>query len=433
MRDDNREYRKLFVGVDTEIQKEDGSKIVPINFDNAATTPAFKLVKGNVIKYMETYGSIGRGSGLKSIETTATYEFSRNVVLDFFNVKDDGEYTVIYVKNTTEGINLLANILIDNKEEKVLATRMEHHANDLPWRNVAQMMYLETDEDGKLNYDNLDNIIKENNIKVVTITAASNVTGYINPINKIAKIAHENGAMIVVDAAQIIAHSKIEISPIIENESIDFLVFSGHKMYSPMGTGVIIARKSLIKNKKPFLRGGGAVNIVFDNEEYWGEIPEKYEAGTPNFFGVVGIVSSIIQLKELGMENIGRYEDALKKYLFAGVRDIKNIREYGCRDCENRLSLLSINADGKDHRTVAKELSDIRGIAVRSGCFCAHSYVKRLLGLKDQDTKKYLYDENLERPGLVRISLGLYNSIDEIDEFLNVLEDISESKNKIIY
>ena len=431
MSDDNREYRKLFVGVDTEFERENGTKIVPINFDNAATTPAFKLVKENVIKYMETYGSIGRGSGLKSIETTATYEFSRNIVLDFFSVKESDEYTVIYVKNTTEGINLLANILIDNKEEKVLATRMEHHANDLPWRNVAQMMYLETDKEGKLNYDNLDNIIKDNNIKVITITAASNVTGYINPINKIARIAHENGAIIVVDAAQIIAHSRIDLSPMIENESIDFLVFSGHKMYSPMGAGVIIARKSLVENKKPFLRGGGAVNIVFDNEEYWGDVPQKYEAGTPNFFGSVGIVSSIIQLKELGMENIENYEEKLKKHLFQGVRDIKNITEYGCREYENRLSLLSINVDGKDHRTVAKELSDIRGIAVRDGCFCAHSYVKRLLGLKDQDTKKYLYDESLERPGLVRISLGLYNSINEIDEFLNVLEDIS--KNKIIY
>ena len=433
MRDDNREYRKLFVGIDTEIERENGTKIVPINFDNAATTPPFKIVKENVIKYMDTYGSIGRGSGIKSIETTATYEFSRDVVLDFFNIKESNEYTVIYVKNTTEGINLLANILIDSKEEKVLATRMEHHANDLPWRNVAQMMYLETDKDGKLNYDNLGTTIKKNNIKIVTITAASNVTGYINPINKIAKIAHENGAMIVVDAAQIIAHSKINITSIIEEESIDFLVFSGHKMYSPMGVGVVVARKSLIENKNPFLRGGGAVNIVFDKEEYWGDIPSIYEAGTPNFFGVVGIVSSIIQLNELGMKNIENHEKILKEYLFNGVRDIKNIIEYGCKDCENRLSLLSINVKGKDHRLVAKELSDIREIAVRDGCFCAHSYVKRLLGLKDQDTKKYLYDESLERPGLVRISLGLYNSIDEIDEFLNVIEHISESKNKIIY
>ncbi|MGL4451958.1 MAG: aminotransferase class V-fold PLP-dependent enzyme [Sarcina sp.] len=431
MKDDNRGYRELFVGVDYEVETSTGKKIIPINFDNAATTPALKIVKDNIDTYLNMYGSIGRGAGIKSLETTEIYEFSREAVLDFFDLKESDNYTVIYVKNTTEGINLLASSLISSKKEEILCTRMEHHANDLPWRNNGEVLYLETDKDGKLIIDNLEYLLKKNNIKVIAITGASNVTGYTNPINEIAAIAHKYGAIIVVDAAQLVAHKKINILGEKENEYLDFIVFSGHKMYAPFGAGVIIGKKDIINDKKPFLRGGGAVDIVFDKEEYWGHIPYCYEAGTPNYFGVIGIISAMAQLKELGFENIEIYEEKMRKYLFEEVRKIPNIIEYGCGECDNRLSLLSINLENKDHATVARELSYLREIAVRDGCFCAHSYVKRLLGLSDQETKKYLYDPLLQRPGLVRISLGLYNNINEINEFLSVLEHIA--KNKIIY
>lgn len=431
MRNDNGKYRKLFAGVDYEVDRFDGQKIVPINFDNAATTPALKIVQDNMNKSLNTYGSIGRGTGAKSIETTEIYEASRNVVLDFFNIDSSDDYTVIYVKSTTEGINLLANILISSKSEKVLTSRMEHHANDLPWRSVGDVLYVDTDSEGKLMIDDIETILQKEEIKVVTITAASNVTGYINPINKIAALAHKYGALIVVDAAQIIAHSRINIVSENKDENIDFVVFSGHKMYAPMGTGVIVGKKSLLEKAPPFLRGGGAINIVFDSEEYWGGLPQRYEAGTPNFLGVVAVMSSMLKLKEIGMENVEKYEETLKVYLYEEIKKIDGIIQYGCLDCENRLSLLSVNLKDKDHVTVARELSYLREIAVRSGCFCAHCYVKRMLGLPDQSTKKYLYDESLQRPGLVRVSLGLYNDLHEIDEFLTVLEYIS--KNKIIY
>ena len=432
MKDDKKEYRELFVGVDYEIEKSDGKKIVPINFDNAATTPALKVVKENINTHLNMYGSIGRGAGIKSLETTKIYENSRKTVLDFFNLKESDNYTVIYVKNTTEGMNLLASALIDSKKDKVLCTRMEHHANDLPWRKNAQVLYLETDKEGKLIFDNLEDILKSNNIKVVTITGASNVTGYTNPINKVAKIAHKYGAIIVVDAAQLVAHKKINILGENDDEYLDFIVFSGHKMYAPFGSGVIVGRKDILKDKNPFLRGGGAIDIVFDREVYWDKVPKCYEAGTPNYFGVIGIISAMKKLKEIGLDNIEIYENQMRNYLFKEIDKIPNIIKYGGADCDNRISLLSINLKNKDHATVAKELSELREIAVRDGCFCAHCYVKRLLGLADQETKKYLYNPSLARPGLVRISLGLYNNIDEIDEFLNVLDYIAKNNN-IIY
>ncbi|MGL5765210.1 MAG: aminotransferase class V-fold PLP-dependent enzyme [Sarcina sp.] len=423
MMDKHSNFRELFIGVDEKILDTKGEEIIPINFDNAATTPAFSIVKENIDKYIKIYGSIGRGKGLKSIETTENYEECRNIILDFFGI-DKEEYTVIFVKNTTEGINLLANVLVDSKKDKILTTRMEHHANDLPWRANGEVLYLETNKDGVLILDNLENLLKSNNIKLVAITAASNVTGYVNEIERVTKIAHKYGVNVVLDAAQIIAHRKLEFRSD-SDSSLDFVVFSGHKMYAPFGSGVIVAKKELLKNKRPYIRGGGAIDIVFDEEEYWGEIPYIYEAGTPNYFGALAIASAMMKINEIGFDEIKNHEKMLKDYLYENISNIPGIIIYGNDISVDRLGICSFNLKNKDHAVVAKELSYLREIAIRDGCFCAHSYVKRLLGLADQDTKKYLYNQALERPGLVRVSFGLYNDISEIQEFLNCLEYIA--------
>lgn len=423
MRDDINDYRSLFVGVDQKIIMNNGNEIIPINFDNAATTPALRQVKMSVIKHLDFYGSIGRGKGIKSCECTEFYENSRDVILKFFGVNDRNKYTVLYVKNTTEGINVLANALIE-KGDKVISTRMEHHANDLPWRDKAQIIYLEVDSNGKLLIDDLEAKLIGNNIKVVTVTAASNVTGYVNPINKIAEIAHKYGAIIVVDAAQLVAHRGINILGDIDDACIDFLVFSAHKMYAPFGSGAIIARKDLLEGKTALIKGGGAVNLVFDKEIYWEKIPELYEAGTPNFIGVVALVESIKVLSKIGFEKIDRHEILLRDYIEKNIKDIKSIKQYGDLDNQDRLGIICLSVKDIYHEDLAKKLSDIRAIAVRQGAFCAHPYVNRLLGLTDQDLKKYIENPELKRPGMVRLSFGLYNNIYEIDEFLNCLEYI---------
>ncbi|MGL4740419.1 MAG: aminotransferase class V-fold PLP-dependent enzyme [Sarcina sp.] len=429
MRDEYLDFKELFIGINEKILDIRGEEIIPINFDNAATTPAFSIVKENIDKYIKNYGSIGRGKGLKSIETTENYEECRNIILDFFEI-DKEEYTVIFVKNTTEGINLLANVLIDSDKDKILTSRMEHHANDLPWRASGEVLYLETDKNGVLILDNFENLLRSNQIKLVAITAASNVTGYVNDIDKITKIAHKYGAYVVLDAAQIVAHRKLEIKK--KEDSIDFVVFSGHKMYAPFGSGVVIAKKKLLQNKRPYIRGGGAIDIVFDQEEYWGDIPHIYEAGTPNYFGALAIVSAMMKITEIGFTSIENHEKKLKNYLYDNISDIPGIIVYANDTNIDRLGICSFNLKNKDHAIVAKELSYLREIAVRDGCFCAHSYVKRLLGLADQDTKKYLYNPRLERPGLVRVSFGLYNSISEIQEFLDCLDYIATHDN-ILY
>ena len=420
----NRNYRELFNGIEETIQLADGREICPINFDNAATTPPLKKVDEFIYDNILMYGSVGRG-GHKSSYCTRAYEISREEVLRFFGLDLNEDYEVIYVKNTTEGINLLANNLCENRQTKILATRMEHHANDLPWRYLAQPYYCEINlKDGRLHLEQVEERLKkaQGTIKYVTVTAASNVTGYINPIHEIARIVHQYGAKLIVDGAQLVAHRAVDIKGKCQEEAIDFLVFSGHKMYAPFGSGVIIATKEILEQCPPFLKGGGAVSFVLDNDVYYKSTPYKEEAGTPNFLGVMSIIAAMTVLKEVGFEAIQFHEDLLRNRLISGLRQISKVTLYGDPLEQNRVGVVPFNIQGIPADTVGQLLQDKRGIATRTGCFCAQPYVMRLLGIDNEARYAYLMNPKLEKPGMVRASFGLYNTEEEVDEFLNVIE-----------
>lgn len=420
------DFRDLFVGIDDYVPLKNGAKVIPINFDNGATTPAFKVVQYYVDEYLKCYGSIGRGSGIKCHKCTEFYENSRNIILDFFNIKNKDKYAVIYVKNTTEGINLLANVLVESNEDYVLTTKMEHHANDLPWRNVANMIYVDVTDGGEICIDDIETqLIKANGkIKFVTIIGASNVTGFINPINKIASIAHSYGAKIIVDAAQLVAHEPIKVEGFKEDDFIDFLVFSAHKIYAPFGTGVIVGLKKDLNDKEPMIKGGGAVDMVFDKDIYWHEVPIRFEAGTPNFLGVVALVAALKMIEKIGFSKIMLHECNLKDYFLKEIVKIPKVINYGSSKVTNRLCVLAFNVEGIYHEDLANKLADEGAIALRQGCFCAQPYTKRLLGLSDEETYKYIKDSSIPRPGMVRASLAMYNDFKEIDVFLNLVENI---------
>lgn len=417
------DYRHMFDGVDLTIKLADGAYVTPICFDNGATTPPLKCVDKEIFKHMQMYGSIGRGKGPKSEYSTRVYEKCRDYVKEFFNLANDDNYTVIFTKNTTEGMNLLANTLLNSKYDKVITTRMEHHANDLPWRYNSNLIYIEVDEEGKLKVEDIEKELINNNgeVKLVTVTGASNVTGYVNPINEIAKIAHKYGAKIVVDAAQLAAHRDINMKGTGNDDAIDYLALSGHKMYAPYGSGVVIGLKEGLENKEPFLKGGGAVDLVFDYDIYWSDLPSKFEAGTPNYLGVIALYTAMNKLKEIGLENVKQHEDILKNRLINGLEDIDRVVLYGDSSCKERLGVISFNVDGINFDSVADKLSYIRGIAVRQGAFCAHTYVRRLLGISDSDAKALL-NRDCKAAGMVRASFGLYNTCEEVDEFLNTME-----------
>lgn len=419
--------RNLLIGLDRKVPILGGHEIIPINFDNAATTPVFKRVMSRMLEISEYYGSIGRGMGQKSEYSTKVYNECREYILKFFNAPND-RYTAIFVNNTTEGINRLSNMLIRNKNDIVITTRMEHHSNDLPWRGKCKLDYIEVDDLGRLMINELEDKLESynGNVKYVSVTAASNVTGYVNDIYKIAKIVHKYGAKLIVDGAQIVAHKKVKMVDSDLNESIDFLVFSAHKMYAPFGSGAIVGLKGTFKEVESDFKGGGTVNTVLDYEEVYLDPPDKQEAGSPNFFGAVALVEAMKQLREIGYDEIDSNEHALLKRAVDGMKSIPKVREYGDSvNIGDRLGIVVFNVEGVYHAEVARALAKLRGIAVRQGAFCAHPYVKRLLNLTDEEAAKHLTDPMYKMPGMIRASFGIYNSVDEVDIFLNTLELIS--------
>lgn len=415
------DIRKMFIGLDAKVTVKGKGKIIPINFDNAATTPVLKKVMKYILEVSEYYSSIARGDGQKSQYCSDLYEEARLYLLDFFKAPKD-KYTAIFVNNTTEGINKLSNILIDNKEDIVIVTRMEHHSNDLPWRGKCDLKYVEVDELGRIRYEQLSELFNKypNKIKYVSITGASNVSGYINDIRRIAKLVHENGAKLIVDGAQLVPHREVFIKGN-SNDSIDFLVFSAHKIYAPFGSGAIIGLKDELNKNPPDIKGGGTVEMVLDNREVWLDTPEKNEAGSPNFFGAIALVKALQEIKKIGFDIIEENEKVLFANLVKGMKCFNRVKLYGDNEnIEDRVGILIFNINGMKYEEVGENLANIRAIAVRQGGFCAHTYTRRMLGIKDDEIEEYIKKNGM--PGMVRASLGVYNSQKEVDIFLETIE-----------
>ena len=424
-------YRDLFEGIEDKIQLKDGRYITPINFDNGATTPPLKSVIKIIEDNIKNYGPIARGVGFKGDYCTKIFNNTRETILKFFNLQDTNTHTIIYTKSDTESLNILANELIQDKNDIILSTRMEHHANDLPFRKVGKVVYAEVDELGRVKVDDIENqLIKANGkIKIVTITGASNVTGYINHIHEVAKIAHKYGALIIVDAAQLIAHKSVDMKGASSDELIDFLTFSAHKAYAPFGSGAIVGLKEYLKDSDPILVGGGCVNGVFDKSVVWSPIPSRYEAGTQNFFGVISMAKALEDLKNIGLDKIQLHEKYIKEYLINGLNKIPNIIIYGDTNyIDDRLGVITFNIKDKCCYDIGPIIADETGISLRVGKFCAHPYVHRLLGVSDADAYSDVF-EGEDSLGMIRVSLGLYNTINEANVLLNKLEDISKRLN----
>lgn len=421
-RDSIDDLRKLFVGLDKKVNINGKGRIVPINFDNAATTPPFKRVVKRVLETTEYYGSIARGDGQKSQYCSDLYEECRRYILKYFNAPEE-IYTAIFVGNTTDGLNKLSNILINNKEDIVITTRMEHHSNDLPWRNKCDLKYVEVNEDGRININEIEELIEryKEKVKYITITGASNVTGYINDIRKISGLIHKYGGKIIVDGAQLVPHKKIYMYKKDSLENIDFLVFSGHKIYAPFGSGAIIGLREDFNNNLPDIKGGGTVEYVIDNNQLWLNTPEKNEAGTPNLFGAVAIMEAMKEIEKIGFERIEKNEKELLQYLINGLKELNRVKLYADNDCiDDRLGILVFTIDGMKYYEVGEKLSEIKAIGVRQGGFCSHPYTRRVLGIPNNQLQEYINKNGI--PGLVRVSLGIYNSKKEANIFLETVE-----------
>ncbi len=420
-------YRHSVVGADTKIPLKNGQYGAAINFDNAASTPPFVSVMEDINNFSSMYSSIHRGTGYKSTLSSQIFEEARSIVKEFVNADPDHD-TVIFVKNTTEAINKLSYRLWNgNKKSVILTTWMEHHSNDLPWRNKFQVDYVETDPKGKLSLENLEYKLKSHkgNVKLVTVTGASNVTGYVNPIHKIAELAHRYHAKILVDGAQLVPHNAINMKPKNPLEHIDYLAFSGHKMYAPFGIGVLIGPLETFKQGISEFVGGGTAEIVTHDWVVWEKPPHNEEAGSPNVMGVVALVAAIKTLTALGMRNIDHHENQLTNYANLKLKSIPGITLYAHTALgEPRIGVIPFNIQGFAHEQVAQILSNEAGIAVRTGCFCTQPYIQQLLSISPKQMELYKNKGVGPRPGVVRLSFGLYNDFSEINALIHILERI---------
>ncbi len=443
---DLKELQKHVVGLDEEVILLDGTRTKYVNFDNAASTPTLLPVQEKVNEFCKWYSNVHRGTGFKSQLSSWVFEEARNIIARF--VGADAHSAVIFCKNTTEAINKLAwrfqcpiiSRMAGEAEKPVILTSvMEHHSNELPWRKVGKVIHIDIKPDGTVNHDDLcDKIVKyTGRICLMAISGASNVTGYINPIHEYAERAHAAGAQIAVDAAQLAPHRSIDIKAKDDPQHIDYLAFSAHKMYAPFGIGVLVADRSVFEHGDPDYVGGGTVDIVDLESAYWKDLPEREEAGTPDIVGVVALAKVVTLIEQVGFDSIIEHEAELTSYALQKLSLMPDVVIYGDKDptnARNRLGVISLNVMGMDHALVSAILSYEGGIGVRNGCFCAHPYVKSLLGVTPEDAKEVekhiLARDRSKIPGTIRISFGLYNTKEEIDRFCDALNMIIRKQYK---
>ncbi|HTR80723.1 MAG TPA: aminotransferase class V-fold PLP-dependent enzyme [Bacteroidota bacterium] len=426
--------RKYVVGVDEEIPLLGGGRRAYINLDNAASTPTISLITDKVNEFLKWYSNVHRGTGFKSKLSSWVFEEARSAIERFVNA-DASESVVLFCKNTTEAINKLAHRYPFQPGDVVLTSVMEHHSNELPWRKVAHVVHIEVMPDGRIDEGDFEEKISQYGpkIKLVAISGASNVTGFINPVHTYARWAHAIGAEIMVDAAQLAPHRPLDMKPKSDPEHLDYIAFSAHKMYAPFGVGVLVGSRHTFEEGDPEYVGGGTVDIVSLENAYWTDLPDKEEAGTPDIVGAVALAEAIRVIEQIGWENIIEHEASLTAYALEKIKNIPGVSLYGGKeiaDVRNRLGVLTFNVNDLSHALVASILSYEWGIGTRNGCFCAHPYVKCLLHVNEAEAedmeRRILARDRSTVAGFVRASFGIYNTRHEVDVLCEALSAIAK-------
>ncbi len=436
------DYRHLFVGLDTRVPLLDGSQKIYVNLDNAASTPSFKAVQNSVNEFLQYYSSVHRGVGFKSQVSTLAYETAREIVLAFVGA-DPRTDVCIFGKNTTEAINKLARRFpFTSERDTVLVSSMEHHSNDLPWRAAAHVVHVNVTPGGRLDEADFDQKLADysKRVALVAITGGSNVSGFINPVYRLAEKAHAAGAQILVDCAQLAPHRKVDMLPAEDPRHLDYVTLSAHKLYAPFGTGALVGRRDTFQQGAPDYRGGGQVDIVTLDSVAWSDAPERDEAGSPNTVGAVALSAALCQLQAVGMDQVAAHEAELTAYALPRLLGVPGLHIYGDTDpaqAASRLGVIPVQMEGVSHFLLAAVLSYEFGIGLRNGCFCAHPYILDLLDVQENEARyvreRILNGDRSEVPGLVRISFGLYNQFDEIDYLVDALHCVARSGYRGVY
>ncbi|MGQ9506336.1 MAG: aminotransferase class V-fold PLP-dependent enzyme [Candidatus Bathycorpusculaceae bacterium] len=387
-----------------------------IYFDNAATSQKPKQVIETIKNFYENHNAnVHRAVHTLSQEASELYEEAHEEVAKFINAK--GMEETIFVRGATEAINLVAyswgchNL---TKSDEVIVSLMEHHSNIVPWELLSKVcgfnvVYVNLRKDGTLDYEDFENKISRKT-KIVCVSHVSNVSGVVNDVKRIAKVTHEYNALTLVDGAQSVPHLPVNVKDL----DIDFLAFSGHKMLGPTGIGVLYGKREILENMEPFQGGGEMIREVSFNQTKrrcfitWNALPWKFEAGTPNVCGGVGLMEAIKYLRGIGMENVKAHEENLTKYAMQKMAECKKVQIYGPKDASMKCGIIPFGVEGLSSHDIALFL-DNYGIMVRSGFHCAQP-LHELFKLKSS----------------ARASFYIYNTREEIDRFVEVLKEIEQ-------
>lgn len=383
-----------------------GRKLVYL--DNAATTHKPRQVIDTLVHYYSHMNSnIHRGTHFLSMQATEAFEKARKTIAGFIGARHAHE--IIFTKGTTESINLVANgfaSAILQKGDEVIVSAMEHHANLVPWQMACQatgavLKIIPVDDNGNLLTDTLESFLG-NKTRLLALTHVSNALGTINDVKSLTDKAHAAGVPVLIDGAQSVQHLKVNVA----ETGCDFFVFSGHKAYGPMGTGVLYGREEWLEKLPPYQGGGEMIRQVTFDKSTYNELPYKFEAGTPNVAGILGLESALDYLNTIGPDAIARYESELYAYAIRVLSAVEGFRLIG--NARERCSVISFLMDGI-HPYDTGAVLDQYGIAVRTGHHCAQPLMDRL-GV----------------PGTVRASLSFYNTRDEIDALALGLEKVKK-------
>ena len=400
----------------------DGHERPYVALDTAASTSALEQVLRRVEEFLPSYSSIHRGAGYKSQLATEAYESAREAALSFAGREGRDDIAII-CRNTTEAINHLAYRLRLCPDDVVVTSVVEHHANLLPWSRVATCRYVECRSDGTFTAGDIANELDRSpKPRLLTITGASNITGWLPPIDEIIDAAHDREIPIAVDGAQLAPHRHLPVKA-------DFVAWSGHKMYAPFGAGVLIGPRKTFVDGDPFLAGGGAVDLVELGEVVWTDPPDREEAGSPNVVGAVALHAAIDTLAEVGWPAIIAHDRHMGQLLREGLANIPGVHVLGPDPRTDMLPVVTFTVEGLSHALVAARLSAEDGIGVRHGCFCAHPYLMRLLGLTDDEVTDFRNEvrrgDRTRMPGAVRASAGINTTEADISRLISAVARIA--------
>lgn len=386
--------------------KANGNKLVYL--DNAATThKPIQVINAIQSYYGEMNGNPHRGAHYLGILATEAYEEAREKVSKFINASSPNE--IVFTRNTTESLNMIAysygmnNI---NPGDEILLSICEHHSNIVPWQQLARLKgaklrYVYLNPHGEIDIEDFKSKLNDKT-KILGIVHMSNVLGTINPVKEMTRMAHDAGAVVIVDGAQSTPHIKVDVRDI----DADFFVFSGHKMLGPMGIGVLYGKHSILEKMPPFLFGGDMIEYVTEQDTTFAEVPFKFEAGTQNVEGAVGLSAAIDYINGIGIENIFEHEKKITEYALNRLEELKHVTVYGPKDLSVKGGVISFGIDDVHPHDTATIL-DSYGVAIRAGHHCA------------QPLMKYL-----KLPATSRASFYFYNSTEEVDVFVDAIKNV---------